>query len=59
MSGVNRKTLYRLTEGDESLFRIDSQSGVLSLVGPLDRERTAEYNVTIFAYNEVCPYVVD
>ena len=52
-SGINRNTAYRLMETHPSVFSIDPRSGIVSLVGTLDREEHPEYNLTVVAYNEV------
>ena len=52
-SGINRNTRYQLMEMHPNVFSIDPRSGIVSLVGTLDREEHPEYNVTVVAYNEV------
>ncbi|XP_076446580.1 protocadherin Fat 1-like isoform X2 [Babylonia areolata] len=54
-TGINRNTRYKLRGAGPSLFSMDPKSGILSLVGTLDREQHPEYDVTIVAYNEISP----
>ena len=39
--------------GDET-FSIDSDSGIIKLMKPVDREAIAQYLVNIYAYDQVC-----
>lgn len=49
--GYNGKILFGISSGDEdSVFRLDADSGELKMIGYLDRERNDEYvlNITIY-----------
>lgn len=49
--GYNGKILFGISSGDnDSVFRLDADTGELKIIGYLDRERTDEYvlNVTIY-----------
>ena len=52
-SGINRRVRYAMRESD-GYFTIDSESGLISLDKQLDREHTAKFNLTIYAYDQVC-----
>ncbi|XP_076467657.1 protocadherin Fat 1-like [Babylonia areolata] len=54
-TGINRNTCYRLMEQHTKVFSIAPESGIITLVGSLDREERPDYNVTIVAYNEISP----
>ena len=50
--GFNGRVVYAISSGDlDSVFNIDINSGVVSLVGQLDRERTSVYHLNITAYD--------
>ncbi|KAK6173109.1 hypothetical protein SNE40_016628 [Patella caerulea] len=49
--GVNRKIIYGIVGEAKTIFNIGSNSGVISLIRPLDRELTAEHNITVTAKN--------
>ncbi|CAH1776950.1 unnamed protein product [Owenia fusiformis] len=51
--GINRKVRFSLEKQD--YFEIDSQSGIIRLVKPLDRETQAEYNLTLKAFDQGTP----
>ena len=38
-------------------FKIDAVSGIVSLTKELDRERQAQFNLTIYAYDQVSEVV--
>ena len=68
--GPNGIVVHAISSGDlDSVFRIDIQTGTVTLVGPLDRERTSVYRLNITAYDlgtshlssskSVSVYVVD
>lgn len=49
--GYNGKILFGISSGDnDSVFRLDAESGELNIIGYLDRERNDEYvlNITIY-----------
>ena len=46
---------YSITSRNADLFQIDSTTGVLSFVGPLDRETRDQHTVLIQASNPLCP----
>lgn len=44
----NRKIDYTIVSGNHNnTFQINSNNGAIYLVGPLDREHTAEYRLTL------------
>ena len=48
--GINGKVTYSIVNGNKgSVFSINANSGQLTLVGPLDREVTPEYTLTVLA----------
>ncbi|XP_043928134.1 protocadherin Fat 3 isoform X2 [Protopterus annectens] len=50
-SGFNGKVLYTISDGNtDSCFKIDMETGLISILMPLDREKTDRYvlNITIF-----------
>lgn len=50
--GYNGKLVFGISSGDnDSVFRIDPDSGELKVVGYLDRERTTEYTLNITVYD--------
>lgn len=66
--GYNGKIVFGITSGDnDSVFRLDADSGELKIIGYLDRERTDEYvlNITIYdlgnpqkAASKVLPVII-
>ncbi|XP_077466669.1 protocadherin-16-like [Stigmatopora argus] len=49
-AGDGGKILYEITDGDPAgNFHLDKESGDLSTAGPLDRETTASYTLTVTA----------
>nr|XP_018670260.2 protocadherin Fat 1 [Ciona intestinalis] len=47
-NGFNGKLWYTITSGNgDSCFNINTQTGVISIVKLLDRERTSRYNLTV------------
>ena len=51
-AGINRQVKYGMSR-DET-FSIDSDSGIIKLMKPVDREAIAQYLVNIYAYDQVC-----
>ncbi len=50
--GYNGKLIYGISDGDDdSVFRIDPDTGDLRLIGYLDRERRTQYNLNITVYD--------
>lgn len=50
--GYNGKLIYGISSGDDdSVFRIDPDTGDLRLIGYLDRERTTKYELNITIYD--------
>ena len=50
--GFQGRVVYAISSGDlDSVFSIDIHSGVVTLVGILDRERTSVYRLNITAYD--------
>ena len=47
--GVNRKVRYSLAKGVNSPFTIDAESGIMTVMKTLDREKIAVYNVSAVA----------
>ncbi|XP_057695677.1 protocadherin-16-like [Corythoichthys intestinalis] len=55
-SGDGGKINYQITDGDPAGdFHLDRQSGALSTSGPLDRENTARYTLTVTAQDQARP----
>ncbi|XP_061184166.1 protocadherin Fat 1-like isoform X2 [Saccostrea echinata] len=52
--GINRQVRYGMTDGEET-FSIDSQSGIIQLIKPVDREQISLYKLNIFAYDQGIP----
>lgn len=51
-TGYNGKLVYGISDGDnDSLFRIDLETGELEVVGYLDREKEEEYLLNITVYD--------
>jgi hypothetical protein len=46
--GLNQKTLYRLTSDS---FAVNPVTGDVNTTRPLDREKQADYTLTVIAYN--------
>ncbi|XP_046394541.1 fat-like cadherin-related tumor suppressor homolog isoform X2 [Ischnura elegans] len=49
--GYNGKMVFGISEGDtDSVFKLDAETGVLRVVGRMDRERESEYmlNITVW-----------
>lgn len=52
-SGKNGQVKYTISSGnDEGKFSLDYDTGVLSIVQPLDRELTTAYNLNITAFDQ-------
>ncbi|ELU08218.1 hypothetical protein CAPTEDRAFT_222745 [Capitella teleta] len=49
--GLYRKVNYAL-EDNGGLFKMDQESGIVSLNGELDREAVAQYNISVYAYDQ-------
>ncbi|XP_078576868.1 protocadherin Fat 4-like isoform X2 [Branchiostoma floridae x Branchiostoma japonicum] len=47
--GKNGEILYSITGDNDNVFSIDNTTGQITRVGQLDREATAEYNITVEA----------
>ena len=55
--GHNGRVVYAIAGGDEdSVFKIDVETGILKLWAPLDRERTSEYVLNITVYDLGIPH---
>ncbi|CAL1526834.1 unnamed protein product [Lymnaea stagnalis] len=50
-TGSNSQIMYKLSPDTRSVFTIDPESGIISLVADLDRESNPSYNLTVIAYN--------
>lgn len=48
-SGNKGRVTYRLHENTSAIFTIDSETGQMSVLAPLDREQQEEYKLTVFA----------
>ncbi|CAG9865049.1 unnamed protein product [Phyllotreta striolata] len=53
--GINRKVKYSFIDSFHDHFRIESDSGIVTLAKPLDRELRAMYNLTIQATDQGAP----
>ncbi|ESO94055.1 hypothetical protein LOTGIDRAFT_104487 [Lottia gigantea] len=49
--GINKKIVYGIMGDSKSTFSIDSNSGIISLISPLDREITSQHIITVTAKN--------
>nr|XP_054754586.1 protocadherin Fat 4-like [Lytechinus pictus] len=47
--GINGEIRYSISGADASLFSIDAVSGIVSLVGSLDRENSVEHQIQVIA----------
>ncbi|XP_018787095.1 PREDICTED: protein dachsous isoform X1 [Bactrocera latifrons] len=47
--GINARLVYSLANETQWLFAIDSKTGIITTVGPLDRERQSVYNFLVVA----------
>ncbi len=52
VSGINRRVRYAMRESDGH-FAIDPVSGIVSLTRKLDREQQAQFNLTLYAHDQV------
>ncbi|XP_060035627.1 protocadherin Fat 3 isoform X2 [Erinaceus europaeus] len=50
--GINRRVAYSLVHAAGGLFSIDSESGIVVLEQPLDREQQASYNLSVQATDQ-------
>lgn len=48
-SGINGEIMYSISGADAALFSIDAVSGIVSLVGSLDRETSDEHQIQVTA----------
>lgn len=53
--GVNRKIKYSFIDSSKGHFKIASDSGIITLAKPLDREIRAQYNLTIQTTDQGTP----
>lgn len=53
--GVNRKIKYSFVDSHNDHFKVSSDSGIVTLMKPLDREQKASYNVTLKATDQGIP----
>lgn len=53
--GINRKINYSFVDSFKDHFRIATDSGIITLAKPLDRETKAEYNLTVQAKDQGVP----
>ncbi|XP_051157574.1 fat-like cadherin-related tumor suppressor homolog [Leptopilina boulardi] len=56
--GINRKIRYEFIDSANNHFRIATDSGIITLAKPLDRETKAMYNVTIQAMDQGTPQLI-
>ncbi|XP_066592660.1 fat-like cadherin-related tumor suppressor homolog isoform X2 [Prorops nasuta] len=56
--GINRKIRYDFIDSANGHFLIASDSGIITLAKPLDRETKAMYNVTVQAQDQGTPQLV-
>ena len=52
VAGINHKVRYALRDS-LGHFQIDPVSGIISLTRELDREQQPQFNLTIYAYDQV------
>lgn len=50
--GVNRKIRYSFVDSHKEHFKIEPESGIVTLLKPLDREQKALYNLTLRATDQ-------
>jgi protocadherin Fat 1/2/3 len=53
--GINRKIRYSFVDSHKEHFRIEPESGIVTLMKPLDREQQAHYNLTLRATDMGAP----
>lgn len=53
--GINRKILYHFIESVKDHFKIVPDSGIITLMKPLDRETRAQYNLSVMAIDQGDP----
>ena len=53
--GTNRKIRYSFIDSHKDHFKIESESGIVTLMKPLDREQKALYNLTLKATDQGVP----
>lgn len=53
--GINRKIRYSFVDSYKEHFRIEPESGIVTLMKPLDREQKALYNLTVKASDQGTP----
>lgn len=53
--GINRKIKYNFIDSFSNHFKIASDSGIITLAKPLDRESKASYNLTLQALDQGTP----
>lgn len=54
-SGINRKIKYSFIDSADNHFKIEPDSGIVTLLKPLDREQKATYNLSVKAYDQGTP----
>ncbi|XP_066303811.1 protocadherin Fat 4-like isoform X2 [Branchiostoma lanceolatum] len=47
--GKNGEVVYSITGDNDNVLSIDNTTGQITTIGQLDREKTAEYNITVVA----------
>lgn len=50
--GINRKIRYSFVDSHKNHFKIEPESGIVTLMKPLDREQKALYNLTLKAADQ-------
>ncbi|KAK6637236.1 hypothetical protein RUM44_007650 [Polyplax serrata] len=53
--GINRKIKYSFIDSADNHFKIEPDSGIVTLLKPLDREQKATYNLSVKAYDQGTP----
>ncbi|XP_017769468.1 PREDICTED: fat-like cadherin-related tumor suppressor homolog isoform X4 [Nicrophorus vespilloides] len=53
--GINRKIKYAFLDSSNNHFKIESDSGIVTLAKPLDRELKAMYNLTVQVVDQGTP----
>lgn len=54
-SGINRKIKYLFEDSANDHFKVESDSGIVTLLKPLDREEKATYNLSVKAIDQGTP----
>lgn len=55
LAGINRKIKYSFVDSANNHFKIQPDSGIVTLSKPLDREQKATYNLSVKAFDQGTP----